>query len=60
MYGTIIFPVVLYGCETWSLKLRKEHRQKVFENSMLIVIFGPMKDEVTEEWINYIMRNLMI
>jgi hypothetical protein len=50
---------VLYGSETWLLKLREEHRQRVFENTVLIVIFGPMKDEVTEEWINYIMRNLM-
>jgi hypothetical protein len=58
IYGTIILPVVLYGCETWSLKLREERRLRVSENSVLSVIFGPMKDEVKEEWVNYIMRNL--
>jgi hypothetical protein len=60
IYGTSILPVVFCGCETWSLKFREEGRQRVFENSVLSVIFGPMKDEVTEDWINYIMRNLMI
>jgi hypothetical protein len=49
LYKTIILPVVLYGCETWSLTLREEHRLKVFENSMLRRIFGPMRDEVTGE-----------
>jgi hypothetical protein len=43
-------PVVLYGCETWSLTLRKEHRLRVFENRVLRRIFGPKRDEVTEEW----------
>jgi hypothetical protein len=43
-------PVVLYGCETWSLKLRKEHRLRVFENRFLRRIFGPKRDEVTGEW----------
>jgi hypothetical protein len=47
---TIILPVVLYGCETWSLTLREEHRLKVFENRMLRRIFGPKRDEVTGEW----------
>jgi hypothetical protein len=32
IYKTIILPVVLYGCETWSLTLREEHRLRVFEN----------------------------
>jgi hypothetical protein len=50
MYETIIFPVVLYGCETWSLTLREEHRLGVFENRVLRRIFGPKKDEVTGEW----------
>jgi len=45
-----ILPVVLYGCETWSLTLRKEHRFNVFENSVLRRIFGPKRDEVTGEW----------
>jgi hypothetical protein len=43
----IILPVVLYGCETWSLTLREEHRLRVFENRMLRRIFGPKRDEVT-------------
>jgi hypothetical protein len=45
----IILPVVLYGCETWSLTLREEHRLRVFENKMLRRIFGPKMDEVTGE-----------
>jgi hypothetical protein len=40
----------LYGCETWSLTLREEHRLLVFENIVLRRIFGPKRDEVTEEW----------
>jgi hypothetical protein len=48
MYKTIILPVVLYGCETWSLN--EEHRLRVFENSVLGTIFGPRSDEVTGEW----------
>jgi hypothetical protein len=40
IYKTIILPVVLYGCETWSLTLREEHRLKVFENRVLRRIFG--------------------
>jgi hypothetical protein len=50
IYKTIILPVVLYGCETWSLTLREKHRLKVFENSVLRRIFGPMRDEVTGDW----------
>jgi hypothetical protein len=42
--------VVLYGCETWSLTLREEHKLRVYENRMLRKIFGPKWDEVTEEW----------
>ena len=48
--ATTIFPVVLYGCETWSLTLRKERRFKVFENRVLRRIFGPKRDEGTGEW----------
>ena len=48
-YRTIILPVVLYGCETWSLTLREERRLRVCENRVLR-IFGPKKDEVTGEW----------
>jgi hypothetical protein len=50
IYRTIIFRVVLYGCETWSLTLREEHRLRVFENTVLREIFGPKRDEVTGEW----------
>jgi hypothetical protein len=42
----IVLPVVLYGCETWSLTLREEHRLRVFENMVLRRIFGPKQDEV--------------
>ena len=48
-YGAIILPVVLYGCETWSLTLREERRLRVFENRALRRIFGPKRDEVTGE-----------
>jgi hypothetical protein len=44
-----MLPVVLCGCETWSLTLREEHRMRVFENRVLRRIFGPKKDEVTRE-----------
>ena len=50
MYRTILLPVVLYGCETWSLTLREEHRLRVFENRVLRRIFGPKRDGVTGEW----------
>jgi hypothetical protein len=43
-------PVVLCGCETWSLTLREERRLRVFEKSVLRRIFGPKRDEVTGEW----------
>jgi hypothetical protein len=43
-------PVVLYGCETWSLILSEEHKLRVFENRILRRIFGPKKDKVTGEW----------
>jgi len=43
-------PVVLYGCETWSLTLREERRLKVCENKMLRRICGSKRDEVTEDW----------
>ena len=50
IYRTIILPVVLYGCETWSLKLREERKPRVFENMVLRRIFGPRRDEVTGDW----------
>jgi hypothetical protein len=42
--------VALYGCETWSLTLREEHRLRVFENRVLRRILGPKRDDVTGEW----------
>ena len=49
VYKTIILPVVLYGCETWSLTLKEECRLRVFENRILRRIFGPNRDE-NREW----------
>ena len=43
MYRTVILPVVLSGCETWSLKLREEYRLKVLENMVLSRMFGPKR-----------------
>jgi hypothetical protein len=50
IYRTIILPVVLYGCEAWSLTLGEERRLKVFENRVLRRVLGPKRDEVTGEW----------
>jgi hypothetical protein len=50
IYKTIILPLVLYGCETWSFTLREEHTLGVFENRVLRGIFGPKRNEVTGEW----------
>ena len=50
VYRSIILPVALYGCETWSLTLRKERRLRVFEKRVLMRIFGPKRHEVTGEW----------
>jgi len=50
IYITIILPVVLHGCETWSLTLREERKLRVIENMVLRRIFGPRRDEVTGEW----------
>jgi hypothetical protein len=50
IYRTIILPVVLYGCETWSLTLREERKLKVFEMRVLRRIFGPRRDEVMGKW----------
>jgi hypothetical protein len=45
IYKTVILPVVLYGCETWSLNFEEEHRLRVFENRVLRRIFGPKREE---------------
>jgi hypothetical protein len=50
IYRTITWPVVLNGCETWSLTLREEHRLRVFENRMLRKIFGPKREDISGEW----------
>jgi hypothetical protein len=50
IYRTIILPVVLYRCETWSLTLKEERRLRVFENRVLRRIFRPKRDEVKGEW----------
>jgi len=50
IYRNIILPVVLYGCETWSMTLRGEHRLRVFDNRVLRRVFGPKRDEVPGEW----------
>jgi hypothetical protein len=59
IYKTIILPVVLYGCETWSLTLREGTRLRVFENRVLRRIFGPRTDEVTGEWRKCTMRSFI-
>jgi len=60
IYRTIILPIVLYGCETWSLTLREECRLRVFENRVLRRLFGPKRDGVTGEWRKLQMRSLVI
>jgi hypothetical protein len=50
IYRNIILPVVLYGCETWSLTLREERMLRLSENRMLSRIFAPRRDEVKGEW----------
>jgi hypothetical protein len=60
IYKTIILPVVLYRCKTWSLTLREEHRLRAFENRVLRWIFGPKRDEVLESGENYITGSFVI
>jgi hypothetical protein len=50
IYKILILPVVLYGCETWSLTLREEHRLRVFDSRVLRRIFGRNWDDVTGDW----------
>jgi hypothetical protein len=50
IHRTVVFPIVFYGCETWSVTLREKNRLRVFENRMLRNIFVPKSDEVTGEW----------
>jgi hypothetical protein len=60
IYETIILPVVLYGCETWSLTLREKHKLRVFENRVLRRIIRPKRTEVMGSWRNCITRSWMI
>ena len=60
IYGNIILPLVLYGCETWSLTLREERKLRVFEKRVLRRIFGPKRDELAGNGENYIMRSFTI
>ena len=50
IHKTIVLPIVLHGCETWSLTLREKRNLRVFENMVLRRIFGPRMDEITGEW----------
>jgi hypothetical protein len=62
IYKTVVLPVVLYGCETWCLTLREEHKLRVFENRVLRKIFGPKREEVAGGWRslhNEELRNLL-
>jgi len=50
LYRTIILPIVLYGCETWSLTLQEERKPRVFQNMVLSRMFGPKREKVKGEW----------
>jgi hypothetical protein len=58
IHKTLILPVVLYGCETWSLTLREGHRLRVFENRVLRRIFGPKMEEEGSwmMWVGHVAR----
>ena len=50
IYRAVVLPFVLYGCDTWSVTLREEHRLRGFKNTVLRKIFGSKRDEVAREW----------
>jgi len=50
IYRTVILPVILYGCESWSRTLSDEHKLRVFENKVLRKIYGPKRGATTGEW----------
>jgi len=50
VYRIVIVPVVLYGCESWSLTLRETHSLKVFDYRVLRRILEPERDEATGQW----------
>jgi hypothetical protein len=47
---TIIFLLVVYGCETWSLTMREERRLRAIENRVMRIIFGPKREVIIAEW----------
>jgi hypothetical protein len=55
----MIFPVVLYGCETWSLTLREENKLRSFEKEVLRRVFGPNRDDLIGCWKNFLMRSFI-
>jgi len=59
-FDWVTLPVVLCGCETWSLTLREERKRRVFDNRVLRRVFGPKRDEVRGNGENYIMWSLVI
>jgi hypothetical protein len=59
VYRTIILSVALYGCEAWLLRMREDHRLRVFENKVSRTTFGCKSNEVTENGENYTMKSLM-
>jgi hypothetical protein len=58
IYRTVVLPVVLYGCETWSLTLREERRVRVIENRVLRRTFGPIRNEITGGWRRLLIEEL--
>jgi len=50
IHRIMILPLVLYGCETWSLTLRGERKQRLFEKRVLRRICGPKREKVSREW----------
>ena len=50
IYNTIIKPIVIYGCETWTLTAANEERLKIFERRVLRRIFGPTREETTGQY----------
>ena len=60
IYRTVILPVVLCGCESWSLKVREENRLRVFENRVPRTIFGPRGTRKEESGEHCIMKNCVL
>jgi len=56
----VLNPLILYGCETWSVTLRKEHRSRVSENTVLRDLFKPSREVATGGWKSDKMRSFLI